>query len=207
MRRAQHVAVGGIGFLGAHLVAEAFLGHEGRHFGAAAEFVDEGIIQPGLVDLERWIGEQAIAVEALDVVALEGRTVAPDVDVVFLHRGHQHGARDGAAQRRGVEVGDAARADVEGSGLDGGNAFVGQLGAAVDQAGLFGAVFHGLAGNRVVVFLVGLAQVGRVGVGQGALVLHPAQCGAGVQAAGEGDADLLADGNMLQDGFHGMLLK
>ena len=55
------------------------------------------------------VREQAVAVEALDVVALEGAAVAPDVDVVFLHRGHQHGAGDGAAQRRGVEVGRRRR--------------------------------------------------------------------------------------------------
>src|SRR5256885_9272798 len=61
------------------------------------------------------------------------------------------------------------------------------------SACLLGAVLHGLAGDFVVVGLVGLAQVGRVGVGQGALVLHPAQGSAGVQAAREGDADLLAE--------------
>src|SRR5256885_5587070 len=102
--------------------------------GATAQLVDEGLVQPGLVDLQRGVGQQAVAVEALDVVALEGRAVTPDVDVVFLHGGHQHGAGHGTAQGRGVEVGDAARGDVEGAGLDGGNAFAGQLRAAVDQA-------------------------------------------------------------------------
>jgi hypothetical protein len=42
-------------------------------------------VEPGLVDLEAGIDEQAVAVEALDVVALEGGAVAPDVDVVLLH--------------------------------------------------------------------------------------------------------------------------
>ena len=36
-----------------------------------------------------------------------GRAVTPDVDLVFFHGGHQHGAGDGAAQRRGVEVSHA----------------------------------------------------------------------------------------------------
>lgn len=203
----QHVGVGGVGLFGAHLVAETFLRHEGRHFGAAAQLVDEGLVKPRLVDLQGRVGQQAVAVEALDVIALEGGAVAPDVDVVFLHGGHQHGAGHGAAQRRGVEVGDAAGADVEGAGLDGGNAFIGQLRAAVDQASLLCTVFQGLAGDGIVVFLVGLAEIGGVGIGQGALVLHPAQGRAGVQAAGEGDADLLADGNVLQDGFHGVSLQ
>ncbi|MPN54453.1 hypothetical protein SDC9_202123 [bioreactor metagenome] len=88
MRGTQHVGVGGVGLLGRHLVAETFLGHEGRHFGTAAQLVDEVAVQPGLVDLQCGIGEQTVAVEALDVVALEGRTVAPDVDVVFLHGRH-----------------------------------------------------------------------------------------------------------------------
>ena len=83
-----------------------------------------------------------------------------------------------------------------------------ELAAAVDQAGFFSAVFHRLARNLVVIGLVGLAQVGGVGVGQGALELHPVQRGAGVEAAGEGDADLLAGGNVLKDGgAHGVQPK
>ena len=82
---AEDVGVGGVGLLGGHLVAEAGLGHEGGHLGAAAELVDEGGVEPGLVDLEVGVDEQAVAIEALDVVALEGGAVAPDVDVVFLH--------------------------------------------------------------------------------------------------------------------------
>ena len=69
---AQDVGVGGVGLLGGHLVREAMLLHEGGHLGAAAEFVDEGRVEPGLVDLEAGIDEQAVAIEALNVVALEG---------------------------------------------------------------------------------------------------------------------------------------
>ena len=61
-----------VGFFGGHLVAEASLGHEGGHFGAAAELFDELRVEPGLVDLELGVDEQAVAVEALDVVALVG---------------------------------------------------------------------------------------------------------------------------------------
>jgi hypothetical protein len=94
---AEDVGVGGVGLLGGHLVGEAGLLHEGGHLGAAAELVDECGVEPGLVDFEVGIDEQAVAVEALDVIALEGGAVAPDVDVVLLHGGDEHGAGDGAA--------------------------------------------------------------------------------------------------------------
>ena len=123
VRRAQHVGVGRVRLLHAHLVGEArrcamIL----RHLLAAAELVDERLVEPGLVDAQRGIGEQAVAVEALDVVALEGAAVAPDVDVVFLHGDDEHRAGDGAADRRGVEVGHAGGRDVEGAGLQRGDA-------------------------------------------------------------------------------------
>ena len=200
---AEDVGVGRVGFLSRHLVAEAGLLHEGRHLGAAAELVDEGGVEPRLVDLEVRIDQQAVAIEALDVVALEGRAVAPDVDVVFLHRGHQHGAGDRAADRRRVEVGDAGGGDVERAGLERGDAFANQRAAAVDEARLFGAVLERLARNLVVVGFVGLTEVGGVGVRQRALLLHPVKRGAGVQPAGEGDADLLADGQGFENYGHG----
>jgi hypothetical protein len=60
--------------------------------------------------------------------------------------------------------------------------------------------------DGVVVGFVGLAQVGRVGVRHGAFLAHPVQRGAGVQAAGEGDADLLlADGKVFEDGGSWMM--
>ena len=49
---AKDVGVGGVGLLGGHLVGEAGALHEGGHLGAAAEFVDESGVEPGLVDLE-----------------------------------------------------------------------------------------------------------------------------------------------------------
>ena len=83
---------------------------------------------------------------------------------------------------------------MEGAGLEGGDAFADEGAAAVDEAGLFGAVLEGFAGDLVVVGFVGLAEVGGVGVGEGALLLHPVKRGAGVEAAGEGYADFLAEG-------------
>ena len=75
--------------------------------------------------------------------------------------------------------------------------------AAVDEAGLFRAVLERLARDLVVVGLVGLAEVGGVGVRDRALLLHPVKRGAGVQPAGEGDADLLADGQGFENYGHG----
>ena len=117
VRRAEDVRVGRVRLLGAHLVVEAGLAHVLRHLRAAAELVDERLIEPRLVDPQVRVGEQAVAVEPLDVVALERAAVAPDVDVVFLHRGDEHRAGDGAADRRGVEVGDAGGGDVERAAL------------------------------------------------------------------------------------------
>jgi hypothetical protein len=57
-------------------------------------------------------------------------------------------------------------------------------------------------GDCVVIGFVGLAEIGGVGVGMRALQLHPVDGGAGVEAAGEGDADLFADGQMFEDVRH-----
>ena len=64
---------------------------------------------------------------------------------------------------------------MEGASLDGGNAFVDQLRAAIHQPGFFRAELERLARNLVVVGLVGLAEIGRIGKGAGALLLHPQQ--------------------------------
>ena len=86
--------------------------------------------------------------------------------------------------------------------LQSGNPLGGELAAAVDQAGVLGAVFHGFARNFVVVGFVGLAQVGGVGIGDRAFVAHPVQRGAGVQTAGKRDAYFLAGGDVLKNGGH-----
>ena len=96
----------------------------------------------------------------------------------------------------------ARRADVKGAALQGGDAFVRELAAAVNQARQFGAVLQGLARNGLVIRFVRLAQIGRVGAGHGAFLAHPQQGGGSVQAAGKGDADFLASGKRLQDGGH-----
>ena len=117
------------------------------------------------------IGEQAVAVEALDVVALERAAVAPDVDVVFLHRDDEHRAGDGAAERRGVEVGDAGGGDVERAALQRGDALRRRAARGSRSSRAFSAPYcERLARDLVVVGFVGLAEVRGVGVGDRALL-------------------------------------
>src|SRR3954453_1232010 len=88
------------------------------HLRAAAELRHEGVVEPGLVDLERRVGEQAVAVEALDVVALVGRAVTPDPDAVLPHRLYEQRPGHGTAERRRVEVAAAGGLDVERTALE-----------------------------------------------------------------------------------------
>ena len=179
----------------------------GGHLGPAAQLVDEILVQPRLVDPKLRVDEQPVAVEPLDVVALVRAAVAPDVDVVLPHRRDEHRPGDRAAKRRRVEVQLARGRDMEGAGLQGGDPLGDRLRPALDQAGALGSVGQRLARDRVVVVLVGLAEVGRVGVGDRAVLAHPVQGGAGVEPSGERDADPLADGKMLEDVRHGLVLR
>ena len=114
----------------------------------------------------------------------------------------EHGAGDGAADGRGVEVVHAGRGDVKGAALQRRDAFGDELLAAIDQARLFGAVLQGAARDVVVIGLVGLAEICRVGVGNGALGAHPVDGGAGIEAAGEGEADFFARRQVLKNISH-----
>jgi len=188
----ENVGVGRVGLLRAHAVREAGLVHVLRHLLTAAELVDELLIEPRFVDAEIRVGEETVAVEPLDVVALERAAVSPDVDVVFFHGDDQHGAGYRSAERRRVEVGHPGGGDVEGAALKRRDPFGDHLGATVDKARLLGAVLQRLARDLVVVGLVGLSEVGGVGVRDRALAPHPVKRRAGVEAAGERDADALS---------------
>ena len=131
VRGSQHIAVRAVGLLCTHLVAKACLGHEGRHFCTTAQFVDEQLVQPGLVNAQRRVGQQTVAVETLNVITFEGRPVTPNVDIVFLHGCYQHGAGDRAAQGGGVEVCQAASGDMERASLQSCDPLMGQLQAAI----------------------------------------------------------------------------
>ena len=135
MGGAPDVGVGGVRLLLAGPVGQVALDQELAHLGAAAELVDEVVVEPRLVDAQVRVDEQAVAVEALDVVALVGAAVAPDVDAVVLHRLHEQRAGDGAAERRGVEVGLAGGGDVERAALQRDQALVHELGRGSRRAG------------------------------------------------------------------------
>ena len=168
----------------------------------SAELGDELGVEPGLVDPQVRVGEQAVPVEPLDVVALEGRPVAPDLHLVGVHGPHEQGAGDRPAEGRGVEVGPAPGADVERPARDGGQALLHERVPAVDEPRELGAVLPGAVGDRVDLGLVVLAEVGRVRAGDRALLPHPRDGDGGVETSGEGDADAFADGQGGQDLGH-----
>ncbi len=206
VRGAPDVGVGGVRLLGRRAVRQVAGAEPLRHLVAAAQLLDEVGIEPWLVDAQHRVGEQAVAVEPLDVVALVRRAVAPDGDAVLAHRLHQHRAGDGAAERGGVEVGAAGRGDVEGAALQGDEALVDELLLAVDEPALLGAVVLRTAGDGADVVLVVLAEVGGVRVGDRTALAHPRDGDGRVEPAREGDADAVADGEGDEDLRHGHTL-
>ena len=164
------------------------------HLGAAAEFGDEVVVEPRLVDAQVGVHQQAVAIETLDVVALVGAAVAPHVDTVLVHRPDQQGAGNGPPERGGVEVGPPRRGDVERTTLKRYEALVHQLGAAVHQACFLGAVLLRPTGHTWQVGLIVLAEIGGVAVGDGALFAHPRHSGRGVETSAKRDTDPFTDG-------------
>ena len=144
---APDVGVGGVRLLGRGPVGQVAGQQPFAHLGPAAQLGHELPVQPGLVDAQPGVGQQAVAVEPLDVVALVGRPVAPDVDLVVGHGADQQGAGDGPAERGGVEVGQPGRPDVERAAGQRDEPLLDQRGAAVDDAGDVGAVLLRPAGD------------------------------------------------------------
>ena len=81
-------------------------------------------------------------------------------------------------------------------------AFMYQRLAAVNQLRAFCAVRGSLLWNVVVIGLVRLREVRRIRIRNRAFVPHPGECSRGVEATGESDADLLADGEREKDFAH-----
>ena len=121
------VGIGGIRLLGTVAIGQLVLGQKSAHLGATAKFADECSVKPGLVNAQCRVGKQAISIEPLDVVALVGAAIAPDVNVVLLHCAHQQRASNCAAEGSGVEICFASGADVECTALQGNQTFVHQL--------------------------------------------------------------------------------
>ena len=202
VRGAEHVRVGRVGLFGAHAVLEPGAPHVLRHLGAAAQFVDELLVEPRLVDPQARVGQQAIAVEPLDVVPFERAAVAPDVDVVFLHRHDEHRAGHGAADGRRVEVGARRPWRCGTRRLERGQALGDEL--------LRGSRSDARAPRRTAARGGGFRRSPARRAGRGSrcmrresrLVAHPVQRGARVEPAGKRDADLLAGWKLLENGCH-----
>ncbi len=191
--RTPDVGVGRVRLLDRIAVRQIAIGQELAHALTATELIDEGGVEPRLVDPQVGVDQQSVAIEPLDVVALVRRPVTPDVDAVVGHRTHQQRAGHGPSERGGVEVGPAGGGDVERAALQCDQALADQLVAAVDESGLLGAVHLRAIRHGVEFRLVVLAEVGGVGVRNRTSVAHPRHGSGGVEAAGEGDADALAD--------------
>ena len=52
VRGTQHIGVGGVGLLSRHLVTKTVCRHEGRHFSAATQLINELLVQPWFVDFQ-----------------------------------------------------------------------------------------------------------------------------------------------------------
>ena len=199
---APDVGVGGVRLLGRGPVGQAAGQQPFAHLGPAAQLGHELPVQPGLVDAQPRVGQQAVTVEPLDVVALVGRPVTPDVDLVVGHGPDQQGAGDGPAERGGVEVGQPRGPDVERAAGQRDEPLLDQRGAAVDDAGDLGAVLLRAVRDAGQVRFVALAEVGGVRAGHGAVLAHPGHGHRGVQTAGERDTDLLPLGQRLKNFGH-----
>ena len=204
VRRAEHVRVGRVRLVDGRRVRQAALEQPLAHLPAPAELFDERAVEPRLVDPQVLVDEQPVAVEALDVVALVGRAVAPDVDAVLGHRLHELRPGDGAAERRRVEVAPARGLDVEGAALQRGQPFARERLLAVDEHRVLGAEGERLRGHGGDVRLVVLAEVGRERVRDRAVLAHPGERAARVEPARERDPDPLADRQRAED--HARLL-
>src|SRR5699024_8784933 len=101
---APDIGVSGVRFFGGVTVWVAAFDQPLGHFLTTAELFDEFRVQPRLVNLQVRVGHQTVTVEPLDIVALVGRAVAPDVHAVVFHSANQQGSGHSTAKRRGVEV-------------------------------------------------------------------------------------------------------
>src|SRR3954454_1180815 len=166
---------------------------------ASAELLDERTVEPRLVDAQVLVDEQPVAIEALDVVALVRRSVAPDVDAVLGHRMHELRPGDRAPERRRVEVPAPRRLDVKRPALQSRQSLARERVLAVDEHRVLGAEGERLRGNGADVWLVVLPEVRGERVGDRAVLAHPRERAARVEAAREGDFHPFPDGERPQD--------
>src|SRR6476659_10075508 len=121
---------------------------------APAQFVNERLIEPWLVDAQVRVCQQTVAIEALDVVPLIGAAITPDMNVIIFHRADQHRTRYGTATRRGIEVRHTGRGDVERATLQCGKTLAHQWKPTINETRMLGAVLHGALGDRLIVIFI-----------------------------------------------------
>ncbi|CAB5076320.1 unannotated protein [freshwater metagenome] len=85
----QDIGISGVGLLNAIAIWQLVADQPFGHFFTAAKFADKISIQPWLIDSQIWVSKKAIAIEALNIVAFVGRTIAPNFNVILQHRAHQ----------------------------------------------------------------------------------------------------------------------
>ena len=197
VRRTEHVAVRRVRLLGAHRVRQVERLKELAHLLAPTELFDELRVEPGLVDLERGVDEDAVSVEALDVVALVGRPIAEHVHVVVAHRADDRRGRHRPPERGRVEVLATADAQVERAALDRDDALTHHRLATVEQPCFDGAVLGRDRRDGRHVVLVGLGEVSGVGIDLETLAAHPRHGGASIEPARERQTDAGACGGKL----------
>ena len=129
---AEDIRIRGISLLCAVAVRKIVGNEPFRHFLAPAEFGDEILIEPRLINTKLWICEQTITIETFDVIALVSRAIAPDGDAILQHCADQHRAGDSAAEWCGVEILLTARADVESAASDCSETFFNQRALAIN---------------------------------------------------------------------------
>ena len=196
------VGIGGVGLLDRRTVGQLAGQQPFAHLGPAAQLLHELPVQPGLVDAQPGVGQQAVAIEPLDVVALVGRPVAPDVDLVVGHRADQQGAGDCPAERCGVEVGQPRGPDVKRAAGQRDEPLLDQRSATVDDAGDLGAVLDRPVRDPGQVGFVVLTEVGGVRAGHRTVLAHPGHGHRSVQTSRERDTDLLPLGRRLKNFGH-----
>src|SRR5690606_14143191 len=108
-----------------------------------------------------------------------GRAVAEDVDAVLAHRAHDRRRRYRAAERGGVEVTAPGGRVVERAALDRDDGLPRQRLLAVDQARGLRAVGERDRRDVLDAGLVGLREIGGVGVDLEALLGQPGDRAAG----------------------------
>jgi hypothetical protein len=80
-----------------------------------------------------------------------------------------------------------------------------ELLAAIDQTRVLSSVLDGSTWNIFIIRLVGLAEVGGIGERDSALLAHPVNGRAGVEAARECDANSFVEREGLQNRAHGVI--